>query len=62
MYVMAKLTEEQLTQLQTFESEQDIKVLARLDLELAPAAIDAAVALELGQLERTLGKTLLAVQ
>ena len=62
MYVMAKLSEEQLTQLQTLESEQGIKVVAMVDVELAPAAIDAAVALELTQLEKSLGTTLLAVQ
>lgn len=62
MFVMANLTDEELAKLRAFEHDNGLHVVAMVDLELRPAMIDAAKVGQLAQLERDLGKTLLAVQ
>lgn len=62
MYVPAGLSEDEIHDLQSFEAESGLRVLALAPLRVEPAAISADILARLQQLERELGVCLLAVK
>jgi len=62
MYVLAKLDEQKLKEIQEFEREEGVRVVALQDVPLAPASLDGAKLHALQDLEKELGICLVAVR
>ena len=62
LYTFAKLDDAQLSAVQQFEQDEDLKVLALTSVETNPDMIDANKLVKLQELEKKLGVCLIAVR
>ena len=62
MYALAHLSQDQVTALQQFEEEEDVRLIAMTEVDLQPAPLDAEKLSAVKDFEQQLGVCVVAVQ